>query len=164
MNYQHLWPTQPKACGAGSLGRHMQRLERLPQPRTDIAPTEDSHSDAHNIAVSQEARNNPVLALQLIQQGEPCQQALQELESSVRHLSQFTQRVMAKNYPGWECLDAEDQNIAAFQYGTLSNDTNGYLAGLKAALVALDKYVEQPTLQDMNNLMIKLRGLSWIPL
>lgn len=149
MNYQHLWSTQPKAYGAGSLGRHMQRLERLSQPETDVSPAVDSHSDAHKIAVSQEAKSNPILALRFIQQGKPYQQALQKLQSSARHLSRFTQRIMAKNYPGWECLDTEDQNMAAFQSSMLNNDSNGYHAGLKAALVAIDKFVEPLTPEDI---------------
>lgn len=71
MNYQHLWSAQPQAYGAGSLGRHMQRLELLSQPAADVSPAIDSHSDAHKIAVSQEAKSNPVLALRLIKQGKP---------------------------------------------------------------------------------------------
>jgi hypothetical protein len=149
MNYQHLWSTQPKAYGAGSLGRHMQRLERLSQPDAISQEAEDSHSDAHKIAVSQEAKSNPVLALRLIQQGKPYQQALQKLQSSARHFSRFTQRIMEKSYPGWECLDTEDQNMAAFQYSVLNNDSNGYHAGLKAALVAIEKFVEPLTLEDV---------------
>ncbi|MBH1916876.1 MULTISPECIES: hypothetical protein [Serratia] len=152
MNYQHLCSIQPKAYGTGSLGRHMQRLERLSQAEVDVIPAVDSHSDAHKIAVSQEAKSNPVLALRLIQQGKPYQQVMQKLQSSTRHLSRFTQRIMAKSYPGWECLDTEDQNVAAFQYSMLHNDGNGYQAGLKAALVALDKFVEPLTLEDITRL------------
>ncbi|HFD2059297.1 TPA: hypothetical protein ACF2D8_000098 [Serratia marcescens] len=149
MKYQHLCSIQPKAYGTGSLGRHMQRLERLSQPEVDVIPAVDSHSDVHKIAVSQEAKSNPVLALRLIQQGKPYQQALEKLHSSARHLSRFTQRIMAKNYPGWECLDTEDQNMAAFQHSMLNNDSNGYHAGFKAALVALEKFVEPLTLDDV---------------
>lgn len=150
MNYQHLWSAQPQAYGAGSLGRHMQRLERLSQPAANVSPAIDSHSDAHKIAVSQEAKSNPVLALRLIKQGKPYQQTLQKLQSSARHLSRFTQRIMAKSYPGWECLDTEDQNMAAFQYSMLNNDANGYHAGLKAALAALEKYIEPTTWEEIN--------------
>lgn len=149
MNYQHLWSAQPQAYGAGSLGRHMQRLERLSQPEADVIPAIDSHSDAHKIAVSQEAKSNPVLALRLIQQGKPYQQALQRLQSSARQLSRFTQLIMAKNYPGWECLDPEDQNMAAFQSSMLNNDSNGYHAGLKAALVAIERFVEPLAPEDI---------------
>jgi hypothetical protein len=149
MNYQHLWPIQPKVYGVGSLGRHMQRLALLSQSEAENSLAEDGHSDAHKIALSQEAKNNPVLALRLIQQGKPYQQALQKLQSSVRHLSLFTKRVMEKSYPGWECLDTEDQNMAAFQHSRLNNDSNGYRAGLNAALVAVEKFVEPLTLEDI---------------
>ncbi|WP_261279602.1 hypothetical protein [Serratia liquefaciens] len=57
---------------------------------------------------------------------------------------------MAKSYPGWECLDTEDQNMAAFQYSMLNNDANGYHAGLKAALAALEKYIEPTTWEEIN--------------
>jgi len=130
----------------------MQRLERLSQPKADAIPVVESHSDARKIAVSQEAKSNPVLALRLINQGKSYQQALQKLQFSASHLSRFTQRIMAKSYPGWECIDTEDQNMAAFQYSMLHNDGNGYHAGLKAALVALEKFVEPLTLEDITRL------------
>ncbi|MGP2734000.1 hypothetical protein [Serratia bockelmannii] len=152
MNYQHLCSIQPKAYGTGSLGRNMQRLERLSQAEVDVIPAVDSHSDAHRIAVSQQAKSNPVLALRLIQQGKPYQQAQQKLQSSARHLSRFTQRKMAKIQPGWECLDTEDQNMVAFQYSMLHNDDNGYHSGLKAALAAVEKFVEPLTLEDITRL------------
>jgi hypothetical protein len=92
--------------------------------------------------VSKEAKQNPILAFHLIADGIPHQQAIARLQGSVRQLSPFTRRVMENAYPGWELLDAEDQNMAAFQHSMINGDTNGYRAGFNAALSALEKFVE----------------------
>ena len=149
INFQHLTPPQPDAQAYGFSGRRMQRMHRLQQSVEDGQPSECCHSDAHLIAVSKEAKQNPILAFHLIAEGIPHQRAIARLQGSVRQLSLFTRRAMAKVYPGWECLDTEDQNMAAFQYSLLNNDTNGYHAGLKAVLVAIEKFVEPLTLEDI---------------
>ena len=58
---------------------------------------------------------------------------------------------MENAYPGWELLDAEDQNMAAFQHSMINGDTNGYRAGFNAALSALEKFVEPITFDDIAN-------------
>lgn len=108
-----------------------------------------THSNAHQIAVSREARNNPILALKLIDRGEPAELAIETLSASARHLSNFTKRKMNAMCSGWECLDTEDRNLEAFTYSTLHQDSNGYNAGFNAALRALDKYVEPWTGEDL---------------
>ncbi|MCP6612776.1 hypothetical protein NL511_31450, partial [Klebsiella pneumoniae] len=60
----------------------------------------------------------------------------------------FTRRAMEKVYPGWEFLDAEDQNMAAVQHSMINGDTNGYRAGFNAALLALAKYIEPVSMAD----------------
>ncbi|MBE8830216.1 hypothetical protein F3H65_30410, partial [Klebsiella quasipneumoniae] len=107
------------------------------------------HSDAHLIAVSKEAKQNPIQAFHLIAEGIPHQQAIARLKGSARQLSRFTRRAMEKIYPGWEFLDAEDQNMAAFQNSMINGDTNGYRAGFNAALLALEKYIEPVSMADM---------------
>ncbi|MBU9808724.1 hypothetical protein J1785_03015 [Rahnella sp. SL6] len=101
-----------------------------------------SHSNAHQIAVTRAARNNPILALKLIERGEPAELAIETLAVSARHLSNFTKRKMNTVCSGWECLDTEDRNLEVFTYSTLHQDSNGYSAGFNAALRALDKFVE----------------------
>lgn len=160
MSFQHLAPQRYfRSRRDNSLSTRMARINQLSEPEWEDSPVVDSHSDAHRIAVSQEGKNNPVLALKLIQRGEDSEMAISILTESYRNLSKFTQRRMAKFFPGWECLDDEDKNLEAFTYSMCNNDVNGYWTGFRAATAAMEKYVEQPTLQDMNNLMIKLRGL-----
>lgn len=100
------------------------------------------YSNAHRIAVSQPAKNNPILALKLIDRGESSERAIETLEASYRHLSNFTKRKMIAICSGWEFMDTEDRNQEAFTYSTTHQDSNGYRAGFNAALKALEKYVE----------------------
>lgn len=67
MNFQHLNPPQPDAQAYGFTGRRMQRMHRLQQSIEDDHSPEYSHSDA----VSKEAKQNPILAFQLIYEGIP---------------------------------------------------------------------------------------------
>ncbi|MGR8801296.1 hypothetical protein [Klebsiella variicola] len=151
INFQHLTPPQPDAQAYGFSGRRMQRMHRLQQSVEEEQPSEASHSDAHLIAVSKEAKQNPIQAFHLIAEGIPHQQAIARLKGSARQLSRFTRRAMEKVYPGWEFLDAEDQNMAAFQHSMINGDTNGYRAGFNAALSALEKFVEPITFDDITN-------------
>ncbi|MDL4581023.1 hypothetical protein QRZ28_03785 [Raoultella ornithinolytica] len=151
MNFQHLNKPQSDAQAYGFSGRRMQRMHRLQQSVEDGQPSECRHSDAHLIAVSKEAKQNPIQAFHLIAEGSPHQRAIAILQGSVRHLSLFTRRAMEKVYPGWELLDAEDQNMAAFQHSMINGDTNGYRAGFNAALSALEKFIEPVTYDDIVN-------------
>lgn len=151
MNFQHLNPPQPDAQAYGFSGRRMQRMHRLQQSVEGERPSETRHSDAHLIAVSKEAKQNPIQAFHLISEGTPHQLVISRLQGSVRQISQFTRRSMEKVYPGWELLDAEDQNMAAFQHSMINGDTNGYRAGFNAALSALEKFIEPVTFDDIVN-------------
>lgn len=151
INFQHLTPPQPDAQAYGFYGRRMQRMHRLQQSVEDEQSPECRHSDAHLIAVSREAKQNPILAFHLIADGFSHQRAIARLQGRARQLSKFTRRVMEKVYPGWEFLDAEDQNMAAFQHSMINGDTNGYRAGFNAALSALEKFVEPVTFDDIVN-------------
>lgn len=151
MNFQHLNPLQPDAQVYGFSGCRIQRMHQLQQSVEEEQPTECRHSDAHLIAVSKEAKQNPIQAFHFIAEGIPHMQAIARLRGSIRQLSLFTRRAMEKVYPGWEYLDAEDQNMAAFQHSMIHGDTNGYRAGFNAALSALEKFVEPITFDDIAN-------------
>lgn len=151
MNFQHLNKPQSDAQAYGFSGRRMQRMHQLQQSFEEEELPECPHSDAHLIAVSKEAKQNPIQAFHLIAEGIPHQQAIARLKGSARQLSRFTRRAMEKGYPGWEFLDAEDQNMAAFQHSMINGDTNGYRAGFNAALSALEKFVEPITFDDITN-------------
>ena len=71
MNFQHLNKPQSDAQAYGFSGRRMQRTHRLQQSVEDEQSPECRHSDAHLIAVSREAKQNPILAFHLIAEGIP---------------------------------------------------------------------------------------------
>lgn len=139
----------------GSFGRRSPEQRRMlflfgGDTQADEPEKLSAHSNAHQIAVSQEARNNPILALKLIDRGEPAELAIETLSASARHLSNFTKRKMKVVCSGWECLDTEARNLEAFTYSTLHQDTNGYRAGFNAAIMALEKHVEPLMPEDIN--------------
>ncbi|HDL6856600.1 TPA: hypothetical protein PXL45_000348 [Yersinia enterocolitica] len=100
------------------------------------------HTNERWIALSSDAKANPILALKLIKRGVPYEEAIGTLQVSARHLTNFTKRKMIEVCPYWECLDTEDRNLEAFNYSKAHNDENGYWAGFNAAQSALDKHAE----------------------
>ncbi|CAM3676001.1 hypothetical protein SB00094_02463 [Klebsiella variicola subsp. tropica] len=71
MNFKHLNQPRPDAQAYGFTGRRMQRMHRFQQLVEDVQPSECRHSDAHLIAVSKEAKQNPIQAFHLIAEGFP---------------------------------------------------------------------------------------------
>ncbi|MFG6485016.1 hypothetical protein ACEWUX_28855, partial [Klebsiella pneumoniae] len=96
MNFQHLNKPQSDAQSYGFSGRRMQRMHQLQQSVEEEELPECPHSDAHLIAVSKEAKQNPIQAFHLIAEGIPHQQAIARLKGSARQLSRFTRRAMEK--------------------------------------------------------------------
>ncbi|WP_145521843.1 hypothetical protein [Yersinia aldovae] len=147
MSFQHLAPQVATPTG-NRLSGSLLRLQRLSQFARDQDEQESAsvvvtrHTNAHWIASSPEAQNNPILALKLIKRRTPHEEAIDTLQLSARHLSNFTKRKMIAVCAGWECLDTEDRNMEAFTYSMTHGDDNGYWAGFKAALRVLDKHVE----------------------
>ncbi len=109
-----------------------------PQPLT--AEETYLRTEASRIAAAQEARNNPILALELISRRRAYDPAMKTLKSRRRMLSLFTMRKMTALCPGWECMDEEDQNQTAYQYSLVHKDSNGYRAGLSAAREKLGRF------------------------
>lgn len=135
------------------LARHYLRVDRVRNMASVFAGENEQsapvHSDAHRIAVSQEGKNNPVMALSCISKGMDADRAIRLLSDSPRALSQFTIRKMQVVCAGWELMDAKSQNMTAFSSSMASNDANGYVASLNAAGKALEKYVEPLTLREV---------------
>lgn len=108
MSYQHLAPKAAAPTGnrlSGSLLR-LQRLSQSAQAqdeREGASVVVSRHSNAHWIASSPEAKNNPILALKLIKRRTPHEEAIDVLRVSHRHLSKFTKRKMIAVCAGWEC-------------------------------------------------------------
>lgn len=161
MSYQHLAPKAAAPTGnrlSGSLLR-LQRLSQSAQAQDEqesASVVVSRHTNAHWIASSREAQNNPILALSLIKRRIPHEDAIGTLQVSARHLTNFTKRKMIAVCPYWECLDTEDRNLEAFTYSMTHNDDNGYLAGFKAAQRVLEKHVEPWTEEDIRALSVGL--------
>lgn len=150
-SFAHLSLDTPRAQGYA--GRSL--MYRAAASVSDETATEHSrtHSDAHCIAGSQEAKNNPVYALTLIKRNVPHQSAIEQLTGSPRHLSRYTTRKMEALYPGWELLDDEDKNMVAFRHSTQNSDSNGYTASLRAAGEKLAQYLEPMTEAEVQALI-----------
>ncbi|MGJ7081112.1 hypothetical protein ABMZ97_14655 [Morganella morganii] len=150
-SFAHLSLDTPRAQGYA--GRSL--MYRAAASVSDETATEHSrtHSDAHCIAGSQEAKNNPVYALTLIKRNVPHQSAIEQLTGSPRHLSRYTTRKMEALHPGWELLDDEDKNMAAFRHSTQNSDSNGYTASLRAAGEKLAQYLEPMTEAEVQALI-----------
>ena len=73
MNFQHLNKPQSDAQAYGFSGRRMQRMRQLQQSVEEEELPECAHSDAHLIAVSKEAKQNPIQAFNLIASAGYCQ-------------------------------------------------------------------------------------------
>ncbi|CNK90738.1 hypothetical protein [Yersinia pseudotuberculosis] len=161
MSYQHLFP-QATAHTENRLSGSLLRLQRLSQSAQAQDEQESAsvvvtrHTNAHWIASSSEAQNNPILALKHIKRRTPHEDSINVLRVSHRHLSNFTRCKMIAVCAGWECLDTEDRNIEAFTYSMTHNDENGYWAGFKAAQRVLEKYVEPWNEKDIRALSVGL--------
>lgn len=150
-SFAHLSLDTPRAQGYAGPSL----MYRAAASVSDETATEHSrtHSDAHCIAESQEARNNPVYALTLIKRNVSHQSAIEQLTGSPRHLSRYTTRKMEALYPGWELLDDEDKNMVAFRHSTQNSDSNGYTASLRAAGEKLAQYLEPMTEAEVQALI-----------
>ncbi|SFO04441.1 hypothetical protein [Xenorhabdus japonica] len=153
--FSHLRPDANRA--RGYTGRYASRYSPNAEQQEDH--TTDTHSHAHRIASSQEAKNNPVYALHLIDNHASHQHAITMLSESHRHLSQYTTRKMEAVCSGWELLDDEDKNLAAFNYSLMNDDANGYHASLRAANEKLESYIEPMTEGDVQTLVQRMNDV-----
>ncbi|WFQ79518.1 hypothetical protein PXH59_18485 [Xenorhabdus sp. SF857] len=149
-SFSHLRPDANRA--RGYTGRYVSwRSLDVPEPQEEHAT--DTHSNAHWIASSQEAKNNPVYALHLIDNHTSHESAIEMLSESYRHLSQYTTRKMEAACSGWELLDDKDKNQEAFNYSMRTDDANGYRASLRAAGEKLEQYIEPMTGDEIQALI-----------
>ncbi|MEY0765075.1 hypothetical protein AB7293_04890 [Providencia huaxiensis] len=154
-SFAHLSPSTQ--CAHGYRGRMFmyQTGQASLSDEAEHNPREQ-HSEAHWIAVSQEAKNNPIYALKLIQRNVSHESAISRLTDSPRHLSQYTKRKMEAIFAGWELLDDEDKNLAAFNDSLFNDDSNGYRSSLRAASLKLEKYIEPMTEQELQALLKRI--------
>ncbi|MET4876147.1 hypothetical protein L9G70_01575 [Morganella morganii] len=151
-SFAHLSPDTPRAQGYAGRSLMYRAAAASVSEESDTGHSR-TQSDAHCIAESQEAKNNPVYALALIKRNVPYQSAIEQLTGSPRHLSRYTTRKMEALHPGWELLDDEDKNMTAFRYSTQNSDSNGYTASLRAAGEKLAQYLEPMTEAEVQALI-----------
>ena len=106
------------------------------------------HSREHNVAVSDEAKANPVLAIRLLKDTDLSSKKIKaKLASAPLALSKFTQNFMEENDPTWEFQSDEEKARTALTYSVQNSDKKGYSAASISATKALKK-MEEPLTED----------------
>ncbi len=102
-------------------------------------PLPKKHTREHNVSVSEEAKNNPVLALRLLRTTDLKSSAIiKKLREEPEAITAFTERHMTENSPEWEFVSDEDKARQAMIHSMGNDDSNGYSSGKTAALKVLD--------------------------
>lgn len=118
-----------------------------------VAPKK--HSRGHNVAVSEEAKNSPVLAVKLLRETDLSSKKIRaRLSEEPEALSKYTIKYMEENDPTWEFLDDEERVRKAFQVSANKGDINGYMTARHQAVQALKK-MEEPMTEDEVKKMIE---------
>lgn len=146
MKFEHLNPGADESYREQN--EHQQTThssDDAPAIRTHIA---SQHSRGHNVAVSAEAADSPVLAVQLLNDTDLTSSKIRaRLREEPESLSVFTRRFMKDNEPGWEFMDDDEKAASAQQYALTNGDRNGYLAS-KDTAVSMLKKMEEPLTED----------------
>ncbi|MEQ5221394.1 hypothetical protein ABN242_05000 [Providencia alcalifaciens] len=117
--------------------------------------TPKKHSRGHNVAVSEEAKNSPVLAVKLLRETDLSSKKIRaRLSEEPEALSKYTIKYMEENDPTWEFLDDEERVRKAFQVSANKGDINGYMTARHQAVQALKK-MEEPMTEDEIKKVIK---------
>lgn len=124
----------------------------------DTVDRPEKHSREHNVAVSDEAQGNPVLAIRLLKETDLSSKKIKaQLSDAPEALSKFTQSHMEENDPTWEFQDEDEQALTAMAYSTQNDDQNGYQAAKARAAKSLAKMVESMTQDEMQALIASSR-------
>ena len=106
------------------------------------------HSRGHNVAISEEAKNSPVLAVKLLRETDLSSKKIRvRLSEEPQALSKYTIKYMEDNDPTWEFLDDEERVSKALQVSANKGDINGYMTARHQAVQALKK-MEEPMTED----------------
>ncbi|MDE9495515.1 hypothetical protein KKJ09_18470 [Xenorhabdus bovienii] len=116
------------------------------------------HSRGHNVAVSKEAENSPVLAAKLLRDTDLSSKKIKaKLQNEPEALSKFTGKYMEEHDPSWEFLDDEEKALKAMTFAVNNNDANGYREAKDHAIKALKKMVEPMTEAEIQALIAHTR-------
>ncbi|MGA7586040.1 MAG: hypothetical protein WCB03_08430 [Rouxiella badensis] len=154
-SFKHLFGGNSKAsAGTGPFSHLFSASDDAPvlidtnkqKDRTIIIAKPSQHSRKHNVAVSDEAKANPILAMRLLNDTDlSSKKIITQLADAPQALSKFTQNFMETSDPTWEFQDEEDQVLTALNYSNRHGDANGYRAGRERAARALEKLKEPLT-------------------
>ncbi|MEQ1968478.1 hypothetical protein ABLA30_16005 [Xenorhabdus nematophila] len=141
--------------------------EPAQEPATDLITEQDEqpaapkkHSRGHNVAVSKEAENSPVLAVKLLRETDLSSKKIKaKLRNEPEALSKFTSKYMEEHDPSWEFLDDEDKALKAMTFAVNNGDANGYNQARHHAVNALKKMKEPMTKDEVQALMEKTRQM-----
>lgn len=116
-------------------------------PAESVRPV--MHSREHFVAITEEAKASPVLAVRLLKTTDLSPKKIAaRLKSSPEALSAYTKNFMEENDPTWEFQDDSERATTAQTYALTHDDKNGYLAAKKRAAIALEKLVEPMTQEE----------------
>ncbi|WP_186378292.1 hypothetical protein [Yersinia massiliensis] len=146
--FSHLWGSRADASA--------DIVDTDNQPSRVVSVSKpDQHSRSHNVAISDEAKDSPVLAIRLLKDTDMNSSKIKKrLAEDPEALTVFTQNFMEQRDPTWELQDDEEKAMTALTYSAGNADTNGYLAGRQKATKALAKMVE-PMTEDEIQAMIE---------
>ncbi|MDE8742837.1 hypothetical protein PZA20_13530 [Pectobacterium polaris] len=114
------------------------------------------HSREHNVAISDEAKENPILAIRLLKETELSSKKIKvKLVSAPQGLSVFTQKFMEENDPTWEFQDDEEKARTALTYSAHNGDQNGFNKARIGATKALKKMEEPLTDDELQALAVR---------
>lgn len=149
-NFSHLFGGRASADAGYQEQDRSQRLDKEDKDDPGEVKTAipSQHSREHNVAVSAEAKESPVLAVQLLQTTDLKSRDIKKrLASDPEGLSAYTAKFMEENVPGWEFQNAEEQAFSASLFAQQNRDRNGYLASKDRAVQTLKK-MEEPLTED----------------
>lgn len=116
-------------------------------PADSVRPV--MHSREHFVAITEEAKASPVLAVRLLKTTDLSPKKIAaRLKSAPEALSAYTKNFMEENDPTWEFQDDSERATTAQTYALTHDDKNGYLAAKKRAAIALEKMVEPMTQEE----------------
>ncbi len=107
------------------------------------------HSREHFVAITEEAKASPVLAIRLLRTTDLTPKKIAaRLKSAPEALSAYTDKFMEENDPTWEFQDGRERAATAQTYSLTHDDKNGYIAAKNRAARALVKMVEPMTQEE----------------
>ncbi|EKC3536861.1 hypothetical protein OD632_000802 [Salmonella enterica] len=155
MNFKHLNPQA--SDGADNDTQEKKEITLVDSGRQDDIQRPVSHSREHFVAISDEAKENPILAVRLLQETKSGSKEIKaKLRASDPALSKYTNSFMEARDPTWEFQDDQEKNATAFIWSTMNADKNGYIASREQALKALAKMVEPMTEKEYQESQAKL--------